>query len=189
MIHLQNITFGYTDIPVFDDITCDLPNACYCFGPNGSGKTSLIQLIAGVLKPTSGTITLNAQTDWRTSIFLNHDILFDELTIQTHLDWIHQMYGHHRDIEELFGIEQYATRYPGKLSSGEKQWCALCMTFCMPCDILLIDEPMRSLDADKCTKFLEILRGFAQKHNVMVTGHQQNDDLALFLSPVCISQL
>ncbi len=189
MIHLQNLTFGYTDIPIFDKITCDLPNTCYCFGPNGSGKTTLVRILAGILKPISGTIAFDNHADWRASLFLDHAILFDEITIKAHLKWMHQMYGVQHEIENLFEIERYASGYPGEMSSGERQWCALCLTCCMPCDIYLFDEPMRSLDADKRSKFIAILQNLAKKHDVLMTGHQPDQELERFLSPVCIAPL
>ena len=189
MIHLQNISFGYTATPLFCSLTCDLPGKCYCYGANGSGKSSLLQIIAGVLQPSSGTITLHNKTSWRASLFLDHSILFDELTIQSHLDWMHSMYGDIQKPSQLFQIEPFTSRRPADMSAGERQWCALCLTFCMPCDIFLIDEPTRCLDDARCTQLLDILRHYAGDHDIIATGHRADHPLSQILSPVSVSDL
>ena len=189
MIHLQNLSFGYTSTLLFDGITCDLPDKCYCYGANGSGKTTLLQIIAGILQPSSGEITRNHQTHWRTALFLDHSFLFDELTIQAHLDWMRSMYGDIQKTAQLFDIAPYTTRRPADMSAGEKQWCALCLSFCMPCDMILLDEPARSLDDTKCAQLLEILRLFADDHDIIVTGHRADHPFSQILSPVSLSDL
>ena len=191
MIRIENLTFAYDTHPVFERFTCDLPRACYCYGPNGSGKTTILQLIAGVLRPASGLIMLDDQSTWCASLFLDHSILFEDLTMRTHLAWMQQNFDKVwvEQMSRQFDIESYADKQPCGMSAGERQWCALCLTFCMPCDVLLLDEPMRSLDSEKRTRLLEILQEYAPTHPVIVTGHHcGTDDYRDILSPVQLSR-
>jgi len=62
-ITVDNLTFGYDNKQIFSNLSVNFPQGGFCsiLGPNGSGKTTLLKCIVGLLKPDSGTITLNGK--------------------------------------------------------------------------------------------------------------------------------
>ena len=154
------------------------------FGPSGAGKTSVINMIAGLLKPDRGRIALDdevlfdsaARIDvpaWRRRIgyVFQEGRLFPHLTVQHNLDYGRWMGGHAADaaafahVVELLDIGHLLDRRPGKLSGGERQRVAVGRALLMRPRLLLLDEPLASLDAARKREilpYLERLRDEAQ---------------------------
>ena len=143
------------------------------FGRSGSGKTSLINMLAGLLRPDRGRIVLRGETLFdsakgidlpahrrRIGYVFQESRLFPHLTVQDNL-----LYGWRRapaqerrtglaEVVELLGLNSLLTRRPGLLSGGEKQRVALGRALLANPRLLLMDEPLASLDQ---TRKLEIL--------------------------------
>ena len=143
------------------------------FGRSGSGKTSLINMLAGLLRPDRGRIVLRGETLFdsakgidlpahrrRIGYVFQESRLFPHLTVQDNL-----LYGWRRapaserrtglaEVVELLGLDALLTRRPGLLSGGEKQRVALGRALLANPRLLLMDEPLASLDQ---TRKLEIL--------------------------------
>jgi molybdate transport system ATP-binding protein len=136
------------------------------FGPSGSGKTSVLSTIAGFLRPDSGKVQLADQTLLDTGrrvfvpperrkvgmVFQDH-LLFPHLTVEANLRYgARRRRGRPRSIEmarvlEVLEIGGLLKRYPGNLSGGERQRVALGRTLLSGPELLLMDEPLASLDA------------------------------------------
>jgi molybdate transport system ATP-binding protein len=148
------------------------------FGPSGSGKTCVLYMIAGLLRPQSGSIVLGDETwlDTRRGIdckaerrrvgfvFQDH-LLFPHLTVERNL-----MYGHRRRrssdaakieprrVVEVLELKELMARYPRNLSGGEKQRVALGRSLLSGPELLLMDEPLAALDEglkDRILNYLE----------------------------------
>ena len=176
MLQIENLTFSYDARPVFDQFSRQLPDHCLCTANNGTGKTTLLKLISGILPCETGTIRVNDKTSYTSAILLNDRFLFDEFTVQSHLSWIsedqHLPHSELDEIIQMFAIRSWLNRMPGELSSGERQWLAIALTLCHKTDIYLLDEPMRHLDPDHKTKLAGILKKHIQPHNsVLITAH------------------
>jgi len=136
------------------------------FGTSGSGKTSLVNMIAGLLKPDRGRILLDGETlfdraaridvpAWRRRIgtVFQEGRLFPHLSVRHNLDYGRWMGGHAVDpaafahVVELLDIGHLLDRRPGKLSGGERQRVAVGRALLMRPRLLLLDEPLASLDA------------------------------------------
>jgi molybdate transport system ATP-binding protein len=136
------------------------------FGPSGAGKTSLVNMIAGLLKPDRGCIVLDDTTLFDAAKAINvpphrrqigyvfqEGRLFPHLSVRQNLDYGRRMSGRSRDpteferIASLLGITHLLQRRPRMLSGGERQRVAIGRALLMQPRLLLLDEPLASLDA------------------------------------------
>jgi molybdate transport system ATP-binding protein len=146
------------------------------FGASGAGKTSVVNMIAGLLTPDRGSIALDGETlfDSHASIdvpphrrrigyVFQEGRLFPHLNVRQNLDYGRRMSGHGRDdkefmrVAELLGISGLLDRRPGKLSGGERQRVAIGRALLMQPRLLLLDEPLASLDAGHKREILPYL--------------------------------
>jgi len=148
------------------------------FGPSGSGKTSVLSIIAGALRPRQGHVRLNDRTllDAEQSVWLapsrrnigvvfQDALLFPHLTVQRNLQY-GQRYrrGGQRTVEfsrvvEVRELGPLLQRYPRNLSGGEKQRVALGRALLSGPELLIMDEPLVSLDDPLKGRILAYLEG------------------------------
>lgn len=142
-------------------------------GANGSGKTTVLRVLAGMLEPTEGVALVGGRVpDDRDAVFrrslaalIGPPQTARDLTIVEHLQFIAATWGAtagtareqgERLLADL-AIEHLARRYPHELSSGQSQLVALAMTLARPFDVLLLDEPEQRLDADRLEQVIDVL--------------------------------
>lgn len=157
------------------------------FGESGAGKTSVINMIAGLIKPDSGRIAFCGRTffDSRKKIDLTpgkrsvgyvfQDArLFPNMSVEENL-----LYGSKRKSEKplvrekvelykLLGIENLLKRAPKSLSGGEKQRVAIGRALLSNPEILLMDEPLASLDGPRRGELLEYIGAIAEKFDIPI---------------------
>src|SRR6185369_440569 len=165
--------------------------ATVLFGPSGSGKTSIINMIAGLLTPDRGRVVLDNDVlfdagtrivtpAWRRRIgyVFQEGRLFPHLSVKHNLDYGRWMSGLAADEKafthavELLDIGHLLDRRPGRLSGGERQRAAVGRALLMRPRLLLLDEPLASLDAarkDDILPYLERLRDDGQVPMIYVS--------------------
>ncbi len=155
------------------------------FGPSGAGKTSVINMIAGLLKPDRGRIVLNGDVLFdqtaridvpvsrrRIGYVFQEGRLFPHLSVNHNLDYGRWMGGHAADpaafnrVVELLDIGHLLDRRPGKLSGGERQRVAVGRALLMRPRLLLLDEPLASLDAARKRDILPYLERLRDEAHV-----------------------
>lgn len=146
------------------------------FGASGAGKTSLVNMIAGLLRPDRGTISIDGETLDDTSKKIHVAVyrrrigyvfqdarLFPHLDIRENLDYGRRMNRLAEDaalwrrVTELLDIGHLLDRRPGKLSGGERQRVALGRALLIQPRLLLLDEPLGSLDEERKDDILPYL--------------------------------
>jgi molybdate transport system ATP-binding protein len=146
------------------------------FGASGAGKTSLVNMIAGLLTPDSGTIALDGEVlddtlagihapphRRRIGYVFQDARLFPHLDVRQNLDYGRRMNGlaadptQHKRLTDLLDIGDLLDRRPGKLSGGERQRVALGRALLSKPRLLLLDEPMGSLDEGRKVEILPYL--------------------------------
>jgi molybdate transport system ATP-binding protein len=146
------------------------------FGASGAGKTSLVNMIAGLLRPDRGTIALDGKVldDTAAQIhvpphrrhigYVFQDArLFPHLDVRHNLDYGRRMNGlaadpaQHKRVTDLLDIGPLLDRRPGKLSGGERQRVALGRALLSKPRLLLMDEPLGSLDEGRKVEILPYL--------------------------------
>jgi molybdate transport system ATP-binding protein len=143
------------------------------FGRSGSGKTSLVNAIAGLIRPTRGHIAVDGEvlTDTATGVFVparrrhvgyvfQEGRLFPHLTVRQNLlygRWFAARRGRAGEVEhviELLGVGELLGRRPANLSGGEKQRVAIGRALLAQPRLLVMDEPLASLDEERKTEIL-----------------------------------
>ena len=154
------------------------------FGPSGSGKTSIVHALAGLMRPTEGRIVLEGRTvlDTKADLFVPPEkrrigLVFQDARLFPHMSVEKNLlFGWRRSTERatpdeiartvsLLGLEKLLARAPKNLSGGEKSRVALGRALLASPDILLLDEPLASLDAARRAEilpWLERLRDIAR---------------------------
>ena len=146
------------------------------FGASGAGKTSLINMIAGLLRPDRGVIALDGEMlddvaagvhvpphRRRIGYVFQDARLFPHLNVAQNLDYGRRMNGltpdpaQHKRIIELLDIGALLDRRPGKLSGGERQRVALGRALLSRPRLLLLDEPLGALDEGRKLEILPYL--------------------------------
>lgn len=155
------------------------------FGASGAGKTSLINMIAGLLRPDRGTIALDDEVlddtaegvhvpphRRRIGYVFQDARLFPHLDVNQNLDYGRRMNGladdpaHRKRVTDLLDIDHLLDRRPGKLSGGERQRVALGRALLSRPRLLLLDEPLGSLDEGRKVEILPYLVRLRDESNV-----------------------
>jgi ABC-2 type transport system ATP-binding protein len=161
-----------------------------CFGllgPNGAGKTTTIEILEGLLAPTSGEVRIFGQT-WKENerqlrewigISLQETRLSEKLTVRETIELFASFYGEPRsaaDVLDELELTEKADAWVGKLSGGQKQRLAVATALVGNPRILFLDEPTTGLDPQSRRQLWDIIRAFLKKGGtVLLTTHYMDE--------------
>ena len=192
VIDVKGLTKKYGDKTVVDDFDLQVPRgAVYGFlGPNGSGKTTTIRMVCGLLVPNSGSGTclgfdvINESTDIkkRVGYMTQKFSLWEDLTIRENLEFVARMYQvENRDavvddaLDDL-GLSARAHQLAGSLSGGWKQRLALAACMLHNPDLLLLDEPTAGVDPKARREFWDTIHVLADRGvTILVSTHYMDE--------------
>ncbi|MBQ1203203.1 MAG: ATP-binding cassette domain-containing protein [Loktanella sp.] len=153
----------------------ELGNSLGILAPNGTGKTTLINMMAGLEKPDEGTITRGCRISFPLGFMGG---VINKLSAMENSRYIARLYGLDPDYVEAFcrwlcGIEEYFDMPVGTYSSGMKQRFTFSLMLALEFDIYLIDEGMPSAtDVEFNRKAGDILRERLETTTIIIVSHQ-----------------
>ena len=199
MLSIRSLHVAYADKEVLHDLDLQLARGelLGLIGPNGSGKTSLIRALSGVLKPASGEIYVEGKNLFTLSegerarqlavvpqsaqlppVFTVFECV--ALGRTPHLAWLGRLgprdLQHIQQAMQAAEISHLSERRAGELSGGEQQRVILARALAQACPILLLDEPTAHLDLHHQVNLLGLVRRMAKDQNlaVLVAMHDLN---------------
>lgn len=161
------------------------PGICFgLLGPNGAGKTTTIEMIEGIITPTSGDIfyqgrSRDQQFTQDAGIQFQSTALQDYLSVREVLSLFQQLYKQPLQIEQLIALcqlQDFIDRQANKLSGGQKQRLLLALALINDPKIVFLDEPTTGLDPQSRRKFWELITSIkAQGKTIVLTTHYMDE--------------
>lgn len=199
IIQLENISFKYDankrDQPIVNDLSLNIEKGTLTvlYGKSGSGKTTMLNIIAGLLKPQNGKVIVNNQNlcdmsrkeleQFRAGeigfIFQMFYLIPQFSAVDNVVVGMKNNKKKYREkkkealnILEMFAMEAFANDYPEYLSGGQQQRIAIARAIANDSKIILADEPTGNLDKETAEGMLEILRNLSKRgKTVLLVSH------------------
>lgn len=181
MLKIENVTSGYKSRDVLHSISFEVsePAIYVVLGPNGAGKTTLFRTVAGVLRPRSGSVSLDGR-DLYSDNFVRREIgylshfsaLPEEMTVAKALGFYGGIEeGSAAKAIEALGLKDLAGKKVSDLSQGQKKRASIAKLFLRERKLYLMDEPTSSLDPVVAKEVREILLGLSRERYVLYSSH------------------
>ncbi|CAB4614815.1 unannotated protein [freshwater metagenome] len=183
-LHVKEVSKSYGTAPALDPITLEIAEGerVALIGHNGSGKTTMMRIAAGLLDATSGSVsicgnkagTLPARASL--SFIADQPTFYDDLTLWEHMEYVARLHGVKEweqtaaDLLGHLGLYERADEMPNRFSRGLKQKSAIALGFIRPFDLLLVDEPFVGLDASGKEALLELLVSASDNGSTVVVA-------------------
>lgn len=191
-VALKNVRFCYGDVCAVDSITFQIKDKSFTavVGPNGGGKSTVIKLMAGLLKPDKGSVGI--QPGQKVG-YVPQTVVFDRSFPATVFDFIlmgtlparltpfFRYRRRHRESAEQamarVGLDGMGARSIEQLSSGQLKKTLIARALASNADILLMDEPDESLDMQSAYALYDILGSLKGGKTIVTVSHRMDDIL------------
>ena len=186
LLRVDNLVKHYASTVAVDGLSFNV-RAGSCFGllgPNGAGKTTTIEIMEGILAPTSGSVSyrgapLGERFRAEAGILFQKTALQDFLTVRQTLELFRGLYDHGLSVDEvihLCALEKLLKRDNKKLSGGQLQRLLLGVALVNDPAILFLDEPTTGLDPQARRRFWELVESIkAQRKTIILTTHYMEE--------------
>ena len=199
VLKVSGVSYSYHTLsgetPALSNITFSVPEGEFLaiVGPSGCGKSTLLSMIASLMEPESGTISIHgapaSMSRQRIGYMLQKDHLFEWRTIYKNvilgLEIQNRMTEKNLEhVEQLlrdYGLDQFQNARPSELSGGMRQRAALIRTLALNPDLLLLDEPFSALDYQTrlqvCDDVYRIIR--KEKKTIILVTHDLSEAISM----------
>lgn len=199
VLEVSNVSYSYHTLsgetPALSNITFSVPEGEFLaiVGPSGCGKSTLLSMIASLMEPESGTISIHGSPASMSrhciGYMLQKDHLFEWRTIYKNvilgLEIQNRMTEKNLEhVEQLlrdYGLDQFRNARPSELSGGMRQRAALIRTLALNPDLLLLDEPFSALDYQTrlqvCDDVYRIIR--KEKKTIILVTHDLSEAISM----------
>ena len=182
LVQVKNLTKVYGDKVAVNGLNLEIEAGSFTaiLGPNGAGKSTTIQMLIGLLQPTSGQITYAEQT--KLGVVFQNSVLDANLTVIENLQIRAKQYkqvetGKIEQLIEQLGLTSFAKQGYGTLSGGQKRRVDIARALLNSPDLLFLDEPTTGLDIQTRESIWKLLKDLQQKEKmtVVLTTHYLNE--------------
>ena len=191
IVEINDLSFSYNGEPVLRNVNLSVRQQDFIaiIGPNGGGKTTLLKLILGLLKPDSGKILVDGQAPPKASACIGYvpqnvhmnsrfPITAMDVVLMGKLDtkkrWTRQQAANRREALaalDRIGMADHARRRIGELSGGQRQRVFIARALVSQPKLLLLDEPTASIDTKGQADFYNLLKTLNQDLTILVVSH------------------
>ena len=191
IVEIKNVFFAYNGHTVLEGVSLDIRQADFIamIGPNGGGKTTLLKLILGLLKPAKGSIRVLGDTTEKASHHIGYvpqDVHINRSFPITAMDivlmgklepsrrWTQNSAQDRQDVLnalQQMEIDALASRKIGELSGGQRQRVFIARALVSRPKLLLLDEPTASIDARGQAEFYRLLKTLNKDIPILVVSH------------------
>ena len=187
MLHVQELTKSFQGNEVVRNVSFQLQEkqATALIGPNGAGKTTILSMLAGILEPTTGTITMNGERIQAAQIgFLpQYPKFFDYLTAAEFLKMCGELNGMAKselttrmeEVLQFVGLQEAQHKKTSTFSGGMKQRLGIAQAILHRPKLLILDEPVSALDPVGRREMMELLKALQQETTILYSTHILND--------------
>ncbi len=182
LVETKNLTKVYGDKVAVNGLNIQIERGSFTaiLGPNGAGKSTTIQMLIGLLQPTSGQIIYAEQT--KLGVVFQNSVLDANLTVVENLQIRAKQYkqvkaGKIEQLIEQLGLTSFAKQRYGTLSGGQKRRVDIARALLNSPDLLFLDEPTTGLDIQTRESIWKLLKDLQQKEKmtVVLTTHYLNE--------------
>jgi spermidine/putrescine transport system ATP-binding protein len=199
ILELKNISKSYGETKVLDNISFKINNNEFftILGSSGSGKSTIIRMIGGFVKPTSGQIfyennIINEQPIFErpfNTVFQDY-ALFPNMNVSNNVGFglkiknvnILKIKEKVQEVLQIVGLENFSDRMPQELSGGQQQRVALARAIICEPKVILLDEPLGALDAELRKQMQLFLKEIQKKIKISFIFITHDQEEAIFLS-------
>lgn len=208
LIQVTNLTAGYDGVPAIRDINLEVDRLDFMgiIGPNGGGKSTLIKVILGLLKPMKGSVTYfrdnhpvnhlrvgylpqRSQIDHRFPITVSDVVLSGLLDGAPLLGPVTRAQKERvAEVLEMMGMQDFKDRAIGMLSGGQMQRVLLGRAIINRPELLVLDEPNSYIDKRFEDRLYELLRELNKTTTIMMVSHEVTSLVAMVTRTISIDQ-
>lgn len=197
-IQFKDVSVAFDRLQVVENVSFEVADREFVsiIGPSGCGKTTMMNIVAGFVKPTTGTVLLDGKPiagpgPERGVIFQEYGV-FPWLTVKENIGFGLTLNANRVEANEredicqrymaLMGLSDFANAYPKTLSGGMRQRLAIARAYAVKPQFLLMDEPFGALDAQSRSAMQDLLLAAltAERKTVMLITHSVDE--AIYLS-------
>lgn len=208
VIKLNNVSFSYNGTDVLENINLEVKKGDYLavIGPNGGGKTTLLKLILGLLKPQKGSITLFDDLPEKAARRIGYvpqqltikqgfpitvlDVVLMGLTDKSRFGWGYSSLEKENAYKSLAYVDMkdFGAKRISELSGGQKQRVFLARALVSDPELLILDEPTSSIDPHGTFCFYTFLEKLSKSITIIVVSHNLNLLASDIYSIACVNK-
>lgn len=206
-VEIQNMSFAYQNRNVLKDVNLTVPRGDFAtiVGPNGGGKTTLLKLLLGLLKPSKGTVKIFGTSPVKSRIKIGYMPQYSHLDMQfpvTVMDValmgrLGKIKGDrytNRDKEtaetalQEVKMDAFQSAHFNALSGGQKQRVLIARALCSEPELLLLDEPTSNIDQESERDLFNILTRLNQRMTILLVSHDLGFTSQVVKSVICVNR-
>ena len=204
LIRLENIDAGYEGKTILNNVDLTIRKGDFLgiIGPNGGGKTTLLKVLLGIIKPYNGTIKYgskseivfgylpqNQKFDKRFPITVTEVVLSGLMPVKSiFAKYTKEDKSRANSLLEQYGLSEYRNSAIGDLSGGQVQRVLLCRAIISNPQILVLDEPTTYIDANFEKEFYSLLNKLNQDMAIVMVSHDIGTICSYVKSIACVNR-